>query len=403
MRRHDSAGLRGGLISLLISIQLLTLDILTRAAITQMLRELATPPSIWSQGLHVALDVLLLVSLWLYYDSIDDRGFAQFCASRNQRPLWDTPAHESALFVAIFTAAPILAFPLYDLLIIGGALPMAAALIAPAVSLATTVGGRMWILARLRSIWEIQSQLRTGKEKIYGHIHRILYAAIFFLSLALALWVGISMFAPQLIRLGGLIPKLPAWLVGVVLTALLTEWSVHMTVLTLHRRRFLSRLQELSERKRITFSVEGHPYLTLLFPFLYTGLTVVHHEKEGNLDRQTVYCVGMISGKRKRSVLILCQNQVYRLMHRLPGQVLFYRASTYGRAFYKPLYVWFESHAFDFPAGAGQRILLIFPFPAVVGMPDGTEDWFSELDNGALAFGYTVYDPNTFLHTLERM
>ena len=402
MHSRRSARPRGRLISLLISIQLLVLDILTRSAIKQMLRQLAVPPSVWTQGLHVAIDVILLVSLWLYYDSINDRGFEDFCQRENVRPLWDIPPHSTELIVTILTATPILCFPSYDLFIEGGTLRIVAALLAPIAALIITAGGRILILAHLRSTWAAQKELRTGKEKVHTTVSRILYAAIFFLSLGLAVWVGIGMFAPQIIKVGGLLPKLPFWLIGIILSLLFIEGAVHFAVLALARRRFLSRLHQLSNRGRITYSLEGHPYLSILLPFLYVGLTVVHHTKVSNLEKQTVYRVGIINSKRRKSVLILCQNQVYRLMHKLPGQGLIFRLRAHGRAFYKPLYVWFEDHAFDFPEGEGERILLVDPFPSVTAVQEGTEDWFLELDNGSHTFGYTVYGLNAFLHVLER-
>ncbi len=402
MRTRRSARPQGGLISLLISIQLLVLDILTRAAVKQMLRQLAVPPSVWTQGLHVAIDVILLISLWLYYDSIDDRGFEDFCQRKDLHPLWDIPSPGAGLTVTILTATPILCFPLYDLLTKGGAPRIAAALLAPVIALTVTAGGRMLILVRLQGTWAEQKALRTGKEKVHTTVSRILYAAVFFLSLGLAVWIGIGIFAPQIIKIGGLIPKLPLWLIGSILSLLFIEGAVHFTVLALARRRFLSRLHQLSNRGQITYSAEGHPYLSILFPCLYVGLTVVHHTKVSNLEKQTVYRVGIINSKKRKSVLILCQNQVYRLMHKLPGQGLIFRPRARGRAFYKPLYVWFEDHAFDFPAGEGERILLADPVPSVTAVQDGSEDWFLELDNGSHTFGYTVYGLNAFLHILER-
>ena len=402
MCTRRSARPRGGLISLLISIQLLVLDILTRAAIKQMLRQLAVPPSVWTQGLRVAIDVILLVSLWLYYDSINDRGFEDFCQRENVRPLWAIPPHSTELTVTILTATPILCFPSYDLFIRGGTPRIVAALLAPIAALIITAGGRILILAHLRSTWAAQKELRTGKEKVHTTVSRILYAAVFFLSLGLAVWVSIGLFAPQIIKIAVLIPQLPLWLMGTILGLFLAEETIHFTVLALARRRFLSRLHQLSNRGRITYSPEGHPYLSILLPFLYVGLTVVHHTKVSNLEKQTVYRVGIINSKRRKNVLILCQNQVYRLMHKLPGQGLIFRPRAHGRAFYKPLYVWFEDHAFDFPEGEGERILLVDPFPSVAAVQEGTEDWFLELDNGSHTFGYTVYGLNAFLHVLER-
>ncbi len=402
MRWHRSDRPRRGLISLIISIQLLALDILTRAAIKQMLRQLAVPPSAWTQGLHIAVDIILLVSLWLYYDSIDDRGFADFCKSDNQHPLWDISIHTGNLIVTIIFTTPVLAFPMYSLFTVGGLSHIPASLLAPVGALIVTAGGRMLILARLRSTWAVQKELSTGKEKSHTSVSRILYALVFFLSLCLAVWVSIGLFAPQIIKIAALIPKLPLWLIGTIFGLLFVEEAVHFTVLALTRHRFLINLHRLSNMGKICYSVDGHPYLSILFPCLYVGLTVRHHTKVSNLEKHTTYRVGIINSKRKKSLLILCPNQVYRIMHRLPGQGLIFRLRARGRAFYKPLHAWFENHAFDFPDGEGERILLTDPFPAVIGMQDGTEDWFLELDNGSHAFGYAVYGLNAFLHFLER-
>lgn len=399
---QKQARLRGGGISLLIGAQLLLLDIVTRLAVREMLRGLAIPPSWWTRAIRIAVDMILLVCLWLYYDSIDDRGFADFCQSNNDRPLWDMPAHGTGLTVATVGIAPLLSFPVYDLLA-GFSLPrVPAALLASVTAVGFTVGGRVLILMRLRNIWVIQKELRTGKEKRHHPVSRILYALVFCISLGLAVWVVIGVAGDQVIKIGGVLMDVPLKALAGLVIVVLFGWMIDLLFRIGSRRRFLARLGKLSREGSITFAVEGHPYLSLLSSHIYAGLTVIHRTKCGNLNRQTVYCVGLVNGKSRRNILILCQNQVYRFLHRLPNQPLIRRLGTEGMMFYRPMYSWYESHAFDFPEGQGTRILLLDPFPAVLAMEDQVADWFYDLDIGSHAFGYTVHSRNSFLHALER-
>ncbi|MBQ9151390.1 MAG: hypothetical protein IJX72_03995 [Clostridia bacterium] len=394
--------LQGGLISLLICIQFVALDILTRLAVKQMLRGLAIPPAWWTQAIHIAVDMLLLVCLWVYYDSIDDRGFAEFCQSSHDRPLWDIPAFGTGLTVTAIIASPILCFSMHRLLTTVGVHSIVAAIPASAGAVGFTVGVRMALLARLRNIWAVQKDLVTGREKKHHPVSRILYALVFFLALGLAVWVVIGMAGHQIIKIGGTLIQIPVKVFAGLGIAILLFHTVHLLRRIRIRRRFLVRLEKLSHTGCMDYTVEGHPYLSLLSSRLYAGLTVTHRTKQGNLNRQTVYRVGLINGKSRRSILILCHNQVYRFLHRLPNQHLARRTGTHGSMLYKPTFSWFESHAFDFPEGEGTPILLIDPFPAVLAGQDEAEEWFFALDIGCHAFGYTTHSLGSFLRLLER-
>ena len=402
MRAPMSPRRRGSLISLLISIQLLALDILTRLAVRQMLRRLALPPSLWTEAVHVAAIAILFICLWLYYDSIDDRGFADFCQGKNHRPLWDIPAHSAGLTVTALTASPILCFPLYGLIAETGLHRIASAILAALGAVGFAVGGRILLLARLRTLWAVQKELVTGREKHRSALSRVLYAAVFFLALCLAVWFGLAMCGHQIVKYAGLIPHIPLWLIGIALAFFLADRLTRFIVAMLARRRFLSRLEQLADRGAVTYTVEGHPYLSLLSSRLYAGVTVTHRADIGNLRHETVYRVGMIRGGRRKSILILCRGQVYRFLHKLPGQGLVFQSGSRGRIIHKPMYAWFESKAFDLPEGEGEGVLLVEPFPAVIAeqMAD-EEECFWELDVGSRSFGYTVHSPNSFLHLLE--
>lgn len=402
MRAPMSPRRRGGLISLFISAQLLALDILTRLAVRQMLRRLALPPSLWTEAVHLLTVMILFVCLWLYYDSIDDRGFADFCQGKNHRPLWDIPAHSAGLTVTVLTASPVLCFPLYGLLSETGLHRIASALLAAAGAVGFAVGGRILLLARLRTLWTAQRDLVTGKEKQRSTLYRVLYAIVFFLSLCLAVWFGLAMCGHQIVKYAGLIPHIPLWLIGIALAFFLADRLTRFTAALLARRRFLARLAQLAERGTVTYTVEGHPYLSLLSSRLYAGMTVTHRAAIGNLRHETVYRVGLIRGGRRKSILILCRGQVYRLMHKLPGQGLVFQSGSRGRIIHKPMYAWFESKAFDLPEGEGEGVLLVEPFPAVIAEQIADEEeCFWELGIGSRSFEYTVHSPNSFLHLLE--
>lgn len=404
MRAPMSPRRRGSLISLLISAQLLALDILTRLAVRQMLRRLALPPSLWTEAVHLLTVMILFVCLWLYYDSIDDKGFADFCQDRNDRPLWDIPAHSAGLTVTVLTTAPILCFSLYGLLSEMGLHRVASSILAATGAVGFTVGGRFLLLARLRTLWTAQRDLVTGKEKQRSALSRVLYAIVFFLSLCLAVWFILAMCGHQIVKYAELIPHIPLWLVGITLLLLLADGLTRFIVALLARRRFLSRLAQLAERGAVTYTVEGHPYLSLLSSRLYAGVTVVHRTNVSNLRHETVYRVGLIRGERRKSILILCRGQVYRFLHKLPGQGLVFQSGSRGRIIHKPMYAWFESKAFDLPEGEGEGVLLVEPFPAVIAEQIADEEeCFWELGIGSRSFGYTLHSPNSFLHLLERM
>ena len=404
MRAPMSPRRRGSLISLLISAQLLALDILTRLAVRQMLRRLALPPSLWTEAVHVAAVMILFVCLWLYYDSIDDKGFADFCQGSNDRPLWDIPAHSAGLTVTVLTAAPILCFALYGLLAETGLHRVASSILAAMGAAGFTVGGRFLLLARLRTLWTAQRDLVTGKEKQRSTLSRVLYAIVFFLSLCLAVWFLLAMCGHQIVKYAGLIPHIPLWLIGIALAFFLADRLTHFTAALLARRRFLARLAQLEDRGAVTYIMEGHPYLSLLSSRLYAGVTVTHRTNVSNLRYETVYRVGLIRGGRRKSILILCRNQVCRLMHKLPGQGLLFQAGSRGRIIHKPMYAWFESKAFDLPEGEGEGVLVVEPFPAVIAEQIADEEeCYWELDIGSRSFGYTVHSQNSFLHLLERM
>lgn len=403
MRAPLSPRRRGSLISLLISAQLLALDILTRLAVRQMLRRLALPPSLWTEAVHVAAIAILFVCLWLYYDSIDDRGFADFCQGKNDCPLWDIPAHSAGLTVTALTASPILCFSLYGLLAETGLHRVASSILAATGAVGFAVGGRFLLLARLRTLWTAQRDLVTGKKKQRSTLSRVLYAIVFFLSLCLAVWFGLAMCGHQIIKYAGLIPHIPLWLIGIALAFFLADRLTHFTAALLARRRFLARLAQLADRGAVTYTVEGHPYLSLLSSRLYAGVSVTHRTSVSNLRHETVYRVGLIRGGRRKSILILCRGQVYRFLHKLPGQGLVFQSGSRGRIIHKPMYAWFESKAFDLPEGEGEGVLLVEPFPAVIAEQIADEEeCFWELGIGSRSFGYTVHSPNSFLHLLER-
>ena len=260
-----------------------------------------------------------------------------------------------------------------------------------------------FLLARLRTLWTAQKELVTGKEKLHSALPRVLYAIVFFLSLCLAVWFLLAMCGHQIIKYAGLIPHIPLWLIGAVLLCLLADGLTRFIAALLARRRFLSRLAQLTDRGVVTYTVEGHPYLSLLSSRLYAGVTVTHRTSVSNLRHETVYRVGLIRGGRRKSILILCRNQVYRLMHKLPGQGLIFQSGSRGRIIHKPMYAWFESKAFDLPEGEGEGVLLVEPFPAVIAEQIADEEeCFWELGIGSRSFGHTVHSPNSFLHLLER-
>ena len=280
---------------------------------------------------------------------------------------------------------------------------MASSILAAAGAVGFAVGGRILLLARLRTLWTAQRDLVTGKEKQRSTLSRVLYAIVFFLSLCLAVWFGLAMCGHQIVKYAGLIPHIPLWLIGIALAFFLADRLTRFTAALLARRRFLARLAQLAERGTVTYTVEGHPYLSLLSSRLYAGVTVTHRTNVSNLRHETVYRVGMIRGGRRKSTLILCRGQVYRFLHKLPGQGLIFQSGSRGRIIHKPLYAWFESKAFDFPEGEGEGVLLVEPFPAVIAEQIADEEeCYWELGIGSRSFEYTVHSQNSFLHLLER-
>lgn len=360
--------------------------------------------------LHPLVAVVLFIALWRYYDSIDDRSFNQFCArcrQGKQESLLRDLGFQTGLAVTVLTATPTLTVLLRRTLMgLGlGASPAMAVSIALS---AATVGGLS--LLRIRSLeetWQVQKDLLNESHKL---VKRILYALVFFLALALLLNAGVSLalywlgFLFSILQLVSQNNALP-----VLLIIILPIMAISILRRLLQRRKFMRRLAKLQKKGELTYTVEGHPYLSTLFPkWAFFGLNIIDApHADAKRQEYKAYTVGVITCPHRKGTVILCERNIYRFMYSLNLRgVGGFRVGAGllagARIVTVPAGAWYTNHTFDFPEGDGEKILLIDPAPRVLAIHGQRADELIPQDNASKVYGYTVYGKNSFLNMLER-
>ena len=405
-------------------LQLCLLHRIAERAVQDLLFELLELPSIGYALIPFLVDVALYIALWWYYDHIDDFSFNRFCEAEtaNTPRLLRDSGFVWGHILSVLGATPLLTMALRAPLAYTSLTEGACTAIALTASLGFTTTASLLRILHLGHIWSEQKFLRSPKEKKHGLIGRILYALIYFGALAALIYCGIAVFFPIFGTLLRALVKL-LWIPFLVLLGFLAALEIIRYIRRiLERRRFLRRLESLRDRGEISFTLYGHPYLSLFGCFFPFGILLSHRPKydpKGKTD--IVYRIAIANCHRRRLTVVLCEHQIFQFMYTINIRIM--RAvrgglgmmGTGGRRVANTLslpgFSWFVSHSFSFPDPPStepskeveKRILLVDPAPYVLCLRGTRRGEFIPLDNASEVFGYTVYGKNSFLNWLERI
>lgn len=400
--------------ALLCAIQLWILDLLTEQRVAYFIDWLHLEFSLSKNARHAAgllhplITVILFVALWRYYDSIDDYGFKRFCTAPEVPNLLRSPAYRAGLAVTVLTVTPILTSALQLHLTRLGLAGLLALPLSILLSLGIAAGFSVVRLQRLEYTWGVQKDLRIS-DKTPKLITRIAYAALLFVSLFLLIALTLNVLIPVwgsffigifTLFLGPIAPAV------ILVIALLC--CVGLIRRLVDRRKFIKRLIRMRDKGELSFTIHGHPYLSVLFNRVFFGLTIVDTpHPDGKKRTDTTYTVGVISCRHRKGTVILCDHNVYRFMYALTirgigGFQTGTRLLAGAQFVTIPAGAWYTNHSFDFPEGDGEKILLIDPAPRVLAIHGQRANELIPQDNASQLYGYTVYGKNSFVNMLER-
>lgn len=418
-RRHSimkttslKAVLRHSVKSLLCILQLLAVDFVANKALADLLQQMVETKTPGHTLLILAVDVATFFALWWYYDHIDDAGFRRFCRAESTPNLLRDPSFLTGHGLTVLGATPILAKALRAPLSFSGLRELEVTAIALGVSFLFVSSASLLRIKRLHDTWAIQKNLVRPGNKKHRLLSRILQAIVFGCSLILAVLVGIRVFLPMILSFARVFTTIldRTFLyvtVGIVAVCLFIQGSRRM----FSRRKFLCRLKRLRQQGELDYEVIGHPYLSMFIRRVSFGLTVTdlkHPDDRGEVTPVT-YRVGVADCGHRRGILVLCEHQLYQFVYSFQirriyrGGTKFSMSTQAMRTIDLPGMSFRTTHRFDFPAGEGERILLIDPTPYRLGVQGRRRGELTELDNGSRVFGYTVYGKNSFLNLLERI
>ena len=399
--------------ALLCSLQLYLLHQVAILAVDALLFELVEIQTVGYSLLCLGVDLALFIALWWYYDHIDDDSFNRFCEAPTTPNLLHDPGFVTGHILTFLGATPILTKALLSVLEFT-ALRTAES---PAISLACAAvfvtAASLIRIHILSNTWAVQKNLRNLKEKKPRLVGRIIYAIIYFGSLAALVYCGISLFLPIFGTLFQAVIQL-LWIPFLVLLGVLAVLEVFRYIRRIfERRKFLHRLQKLRDAGELSFELHGHPYLSLFGYHTHFGLTITDTpHPDGKKKAETTYRIAVANCHRRRLTVVLCENQVYQFMYTINIRIMRGMRGGLGmmgmagahttRSMSLPAAAWFVSHGFVFPEGEGERILLVDPAPHVLCLHGSRKGEYIPLDNASQIFGYTVYGKNSFLNMLER-
>ena len=400
--------------ALLCALQYGMLDRFSRSGVSTLLDTLYTETIIskaalpWASLLYPVVSFFLFVALWRYADILDDRSFNLFCAAPEPPHLTEDPGFCTELILTTLSAGFILFTSLYPRLVNLGLGPYLGVLMGLFLAFPLVLWVSVRRVRNLEETWLIQKDLRTSNTRT--RVGRsILYAAVYFLGLALLVTLGIG---SLLLIWGSLILSFGAMIfrpAGFLLATLLVLSCLIALIRNLRGRvKFMKRLAGLRDRGELSFTVHGHPYLSVLIPKLFFGLTITdapHPDSKRKADQ--TYVVTVLTTLRRKGTIVLCSGNVYRFMYalRMRGIGSFGAggpAILSARLVSVPAGAWYTNHGFRFPEGEGKRILLLDPTPRVLAIHGRKADELVPLDNASEVFGYTVYGKNSFVNLLER-
>ena len=403
--------------ALLCALQLFLLDRVAVLAVDALLFELTEIKTVGYALLRLGVDIALFFALWWYYDHIDDYSFNRFCEAATAPKLLRDPGFVTGHILTVLGATPTLARALIALLRFTSLRSAEITAISLAASAVFVTVASLLRIHSLNGTWGVQKNLRNRKEKKPSRVKylvgRIIYAAIYFGSLAALVYCGIAIFLPIFGSLLWALIRL-IWIPILVLLGVLIGLDIlRYGRRILERRKFLRRLTKLRDQGELSFEIHGHPYRSLFGYRNGFGLTITDRpHPDGKKKTETTYRVAVANCHRRRLTVILCEDQIYQFMYSVNirfmmnmrgGLGMMGMAGVHGvRTFTLPAASWFVSHRFTFPEGEGERILLVDPAPHVLGLRGSRKGEFYPLDNASEVFGYTVYGKNSFVNMLER-
>ena len=406
-----------GFKALICGLQLWLLSITANQSTAQLLNFLQMDGATSSKGLLYLsfvypLEVIALyIALWWYYDSIDDRSFDRFCGAEKTPAVLRDQAYQTEIALAVLTATPILTVSLCTPFMLIGLRRGEAIAVSILIALVFTVAHSMIRVKRLGETWAIQKTLRTGNEKNPKVITRVIYAVIYFISLNLLMKAGLM----AVMFLGSFLLALATLLlkpVGIAAVVLFLWLGVFKTLRLLSSRiKFMKRLRRMRDKGELSFEIHGHPYLSVFSTRILFGLTIVDApHPDGKKRTDTTYQVAFANCRRRRFTVVLTEGHVYRFVYTLQfnmisryGRMGAAVGSSGGRVISVPGASWYTNHAFEFPEGEGERILLVDPTPHILAIHGARRGELIELDNSSKIYDYTVFGKNSFLNLLERI
>ena len=374
-----------------------------------------------AEGLHLGytllhLGVTLVVAVYMlhYYDTIDDRSYRLYgerLAAGDKSSLWHERGWQVNFLLSVLANAPAVASSVMMSLLHA---PMnhvvTVALLSFLIALAVLAGIRALQIHRRSREWAEQHAMEAAgrKGKKYTLKSRIFYAVILLGGIYALCYFGITVFLPVF---GSLVFSLILFFwkaILVIAAVLLVILEVIPVCRQLSaRRKFLKRIKKLRDAGEIACTFHGRPYLSVLSENVYFGMTIVDKpHPDGKRKGDIVYQVGIANCKRRKSYVILCDENIYQFMYTVQMRGMVGKANALGMTgrstLAVPLHAWFTTHLAEFPEGAGERILLIDPAPRNLVIRGHREGELLPLDNGSKVFGYTAYGKNAFVNLLER-
>ena len=363
--------------------------------------------------IHLGATIAVAVYMLHYYDTIDDRSYRIYgerLAAGETSSLWHDRGWQINFLLSVLANAPAVTASVMLSLILAGMGTGITMLLSLPIALVLLAGIRALQIHRRGNEWKEQIALEAAgrKGKKYTLRSRILYAVILLVSVYLLCYFGITIFLPVF---GSLAFSLILffWKAILVIAGILLIILEVIPVLRQlsARRKFLKRINKLREAGEISCTFHGRPYLSVLSENIYFGMTIVdkpHPDGKRRVDQ--VYQVGIANCKRRKSYVILCDENIYQFMYTVQMRGMVGKANALGMTgrstLAVPLHAWFTSHLAEFPEGEGEKILLIDPAPRNLVIRGHREGELLPLDNGSKVFGYTAYGKNAFVNLLER-
>ena len=273
-------------------------------------------------------------------------------------------------------------------------------------------GIRLWRVCVLNNTWRIQIDLVKPGAKKYASIFKRIFqcvamtVAMMFLCYYVAgayFMVVMVVFVVNLVI--NFATEFPSAAIGIVVVGGGLLLWVKLRLL-LRWRKFFSRLKKAKARGEIDYKVEGSPYLSALFPKLYAGVVVTDLQRYKG--KEVTYLVAICNVSSRREAVILCDEYRVQIRHsvnlRLGGRALAIAASAEnsGAKTGHSILSWYTTMGIEFPAGEGQRVLIVDPAPTGLYLRDGQSERLQSLDNGSRAYDYTVWTKNAFFNMIER-